>query len=92
MSEASELQRLEIFVGKLLTEFKDLQKEIAEKNTVIEELNDQLAMHQLEREDISDRVARIVTQFESWEKEVVEKSSGEAEVSSSQEKSLYSGE
>lgn len=85
MSEASELQRLEIFVGKLLTEFKGLQKEIVEKNAVIEELNDQLAMHQLEREDISDRVARIVTQFESWEKDGVEEND-------TQEKSLYSGE
>lgn len=87
MSEASELQRLEIFVGKLLTEFKDLQKEVAEKNAVIEELNDQLAMHQLEREDISDRVARIVTQFESWEKDA-----SDVESTDTQEKSLYSGE
>ena len=86
MSEASELQRLEVFVGKLLTEFKNLQQELAEKKTVIEELNDQLAMHQLEREDISDRVARIVTQFESWERDAVK------EEDNVEEKSLYSAE
>lgn len=86
MSEASELQRLEVFVGKLLTEFKNLQQELAEKKTVIEELNDQLAMHQLEREDISDRVARIVTQFESWERDAVD------EEDKVEEKSLYSAE
>lgn len=92
MSEASELQRLEIFVGKLLNEYKNLQKEVAEKNAVIEELNDQLAMHQLEREDISDRVARIVTQFESWEKDAVEGEPNEVEGHVVQEKSLYSAE
>ncbi|CAG37601.1 hypothetical protein [Desulfotalea psychrophila] len=70
MSEGNELQRLEIFVGKLLKDFETLRVKLVEKQAVIEELNDQLAMQQLEKEDISERVTRIVTQFESWERDL----------------------
>lgn len=80
MSEGIELQRLEIFVTKLLEEFdglrknkEQLEKELAEKKAVIEELNDQVAMQQLEREEVGLRVTRIVSQFESWERELSER-------------------
>lgn len=86
MSEGNELQRLEIFVTKLLEEFdglrknkeqleknkEQLEKELTKKNAVIEELNDQVAMQQLEREEVGLRVTRIVSQFEDWERELSE--------------------
>lgn len=78
MTESNELQRLESFVTRLLGEFDDvrkekeqLQKELSEKNNVITELNEQLASQEIEREEISQRVGRILSQFENWEKDVV---------------------
>ena len=79
MSEGIELQRLEIFVTKLLEEFdalrqtnEQLEKDLTEKREVIAELNDQVTMQQLEREEVSQRVTSIVSQFENWERELVE--------------------
>lgn len=79
MSEASELQRLETFVTKLLEQYnglkrenEELQQDLQSKKAVIEELNEQLATQQLEREEIGTRVGRIISQFENWEKDMVE--------------------
>ena len=85
MSEGTELGKLEIFVTKLLEEFDGLRKtneqlenELSEKRAVIAELNDQVTMQQLEREEVSQRVTSIVSQFESWERELVEEEVVEA--------------
>lgn len=79
MSETNELQKLEEFVGKLLQEYKALKvnlastkEQLAEKILVIEELNEQVAMQQLDRDDVTERVNRIVGQFEDWERDVAE--------------------
>jgi len=92
MSEGIELQRLEIFVTKLLEEFdglrqtnEQLQKELTEKGAVIEELNDQVTMQQLEREDVSQRVTSIVSQFENWERELADEEVVQGLVATDQE-------
>ncbi|MGL1932990.1 MAG: hypothetical protein OCC45_14725 [Desulfotalea sp.] len=79
MSEISELQKLEEFVGKLLAEYNKAKEELViakkqvdEQKLVIEELNDQVSMQQLESEDVTERVNRIVEQFESWERDLAE--------------------
>ncbi len=78
MIESSELQRLESFVTRLIGEFAQvrkenerLQQELEEKNNAIVELNDRIKTQELEREEIGQRVGRIISQFESWEKDLV---------------------
>ncbi len=74
MEQASELQRLEIFVEKILTRFsalkaekEQLEQDLFEREMLIEELRDNIASKVTERNEISDRVNKIVDQIEEWE-------------------------
>ena len=75
MGQESELQRLERFVAKLLTNFSELRAEKAilveqldERNQQIEELQNRLATEEAERGEIGQRVGKLVEQIEEWEK------------------------
>lgn len=74
MEQESELQRLEKFVEKLLARFtalKDektqLEREVFERDLLIEELRDNISSKVTERNQISERVNKIVDQIEEWE-------------------------
>jgi chromosome segregation ATPase len=75
MGQESELQRLERFVAKLLTNYSELRTEKAvlvqqldERNRQIEALRSQLATEEAERGEIGQRVGKLVEQIEEWEK------------------------
>jgi len=75
MGQESELQRLERFVAKLLTNFSELRAEKAilaqqldERSQQIEELHNRLAAEEAERGEIGQRVGKLVEQIEEWEK------------------------
>lgn len=74
MEQESELQRLEKFVEKILTRFsalkaekEQLEQDVFERDMLIEELRDNIASQVTERNEISDRVNKIVDQIEEWE-------------------------
>ncbi len=74
MEQESELQRLEKFVEKILTRFSalkaekaQLEQEVFERDLLIEELRDNISSKVSERNEISDRVNKIVDQIEEWE-------------------------
>lgn len=74
MEQESELQRLEKFVEKILTRFStlkaekaQLEQEIFERDLLIEELRDNISSKVTERNEISERVNKIVEQIEEWE-------------------------
>lgn len=74
MEQESELQRLEKFVEKILTRFsalkaekEQLEQDVFERDMLIEELRDNIASKVTERDEISDRVNKIVDQIEEWE-------------------------
>lgn len=74
MDRESELQRLEKFVEKILTRFsalkeekKQLEQDVFERDLLIEELRDTIASKVTERNEISERVNKIVGQIEDWE-------------------------
>lgn len=74
MEQESELQRLEKFVEKLLTRFSalkaekaQLEQEVFERDLLIEELRDNISSKVTERNEISERVNKIVDQIEEWE-------------------------
>jgi chromosome segregation ATPase len=74
MEQESELQRLEKFVEKILTRFSalkaekvQLEQDLFERDMLIEELRDSIASKVTERNEISDRVNKIVDQIEEWE-------------------------
>jgi chromosome segregation ATPase len=74
MEQESELQRLEKFVEKILTRFsalkaekEQLEQDVFERDMLIEELRDNIASKVTERNEISDRVNKIVDQIEEWE-------------------------
>ena len=74
MEQASELQRLEKFVEKILTRFStlkaekaQLEQEVFERDLLIEELRDNISSKVSERNEISERVNKIVDQIEEWE-------------------------
>ena len=74
MEQQSELQRLEKFVEKILTRFSalkaekaQLEQEVFERDLLIEELRDNISSQATERNEISDRVNKIVDQIEDWE-------------------------
>lgn len=74
MDQESELQRLEKFVEKLLTRFSalkaekvQLEQEVFERDLLIEELRDNISSKVTERNEISERVNKIVDQIEEWE-------------------------
>jgi len=89
MDQESELQRLEKFVEKLLTRFSalkaekaQLEQEVFERDLLIEELRDNISSKVTERNQISERVNKIVDQIEEWELNL-ENSGATAEDSSS---------
>jgi hypothetical protein len=74
MEQESELQRLEKFVEKILARFsalkaekEQLEQDVFERDMLIEELRDSIASKVTERNEISDRVNKIVDQIEEWE-------------------------
>lgn len=74
MDRESELQRLEKFVEKILTRFSalkaekmQLEQDLAERDQLIEELQGTIESKVTERNEISERVNKIVDQIEDWE-------------------------
>ena len=74
MEQQSELQRLEKFVEKILTRFSalkvekaQLEQDVFERDLLIEELRDSISSKVTERNEISERVNKIVDQIEDWE-------------------------
>ena len=74
MEQQSELQRLEKFVEKILTRFSalkaekaQLEQEVFERDLLIEELRENISSQVTERDEISERVNKIVDQIEDWE-------------------------
>jgi hypothetical protein len=74
MEQESELQRLEKFVEKILTRFSALkaekaqfEQELFERDLLIEELRDNISSKVTERNEISERVNKIVDHIEDWE-------------------------
>ena len=74
MEQESELHRLEKFVEKLLTRFSvlkaektQLEQDVMERDLLIEELRDNISSKVIERNEISERVNKIVDQIEEWE-------------------------
>lgn len=74
MEQESELQRLEKFVEKILARFSllkaekgQLEQEVFERDLLIEELRENISSKVTERNEISERVNKIVDQIEDWE-------------------------
>lgn len=74
MEQESELQRLEKFVEKILTRFSaikaekaQLEQEVIDRDRIIEELRESISSKVSERNEISERVNKIVDQIEEWE-------------------------
>ncbi len=74
MEQESELQRLEKFVEKLLARFSalkvektQLEQDVFERDLLIEELRNNISSKVTERNEISERVNKIVDQIEEWE-------------------------
>ena len=75
MKQESELGRLENFVNSLLARYNALQEDnarltqdVQERDEIIEDLRDNLAQLESERNEISNRVGGIIQQIEEWEK------------------------
>ena len=103
MDRESELQRLEKFVEKILTRFSalkseklQLEQDVFERDLLIEELRETIASKETERDEISDRVNKIVDQMENWELNLDENEAviadGSIEAAESHEDGLHSEE
>lgn len=103
MDRESELQRLEKFVEKILTRFSalkseklQLEQDVFERDLLIEELRETIAAKETERNEISDRVNKIVDQMENWELNLDESeaviAAGSIEAIDSDEDELHSEE
>ncbi|MBB5347665.1 hypothetical protein JWG42_03430 [Desulfoprunum benzoelyticum] len=75
MKQESELERLEHFVSNLIARYDDLQKvnegltqDIYERDGIIEELRENVALLESERTEIGNRVSGMILQIEEWEK------------------------
>jgi len=100
MEQESELQRLEKFVEKILTRFSllkaekaQLEQEVFERDLLIEELKENISSKVTERNEISERVNKIVDQIEDWElnleqSEVVKKTDSSPESADGEEEVL----
>ncbi len=100
MEQESELRRLEKFVEKILTRFSllkeektQLEQEVFERDLLIEELRENISSKVSERNEISERVNKIVDQIEDWElnleqSEVVKKAEPSPESSDQEEEVL----
>jgi len=74
MTQGNELERLEGFVAKLLTEYNGLREEkknlldvLREKEERIAALEDELLEAQSERSDVGSRVKGLIEQIAAWE-------------------------
>ena len=74
MAQGNELERLEGFVTKILTEYNELREEkkqlldeLHEKEDRIATLQKELASAQMERSDVGSRVQGLIQQSEAWE-------------------------
>ncbi len=74
MSNDAEFERLEglveMFVvkfGELKTEKEALVRQLAEKDSLIVELEEKISTRDGERNEIGERVGRIIARIESWE-------------------------
>lgn len=74
MAQDNELQRLEKFVEKLLTNFSELKAEKArveqklfDTELKVEELQGDISSKNVERTEISERVNKIADQIAEWE-------------------------
>jgi chromosome segregation ATPase len=74
MTQESEFERLEQFVGRLLTKFDHLRKENARLENLLQQkeleigtLNNELASADTARGDITNRVKGLIEQIEEWE-------------------------
>ncbi len=79
MSQESELIRLENYVGKLLQSFREqkdentrLMLELQDREETISNLREQVATNERERNEIGDRVSRMIGRIEDWETNMVE--------------------
>ena len=75
MKQESELERLEHFVSSLIARYNDLQKvngrlaqDVQERDEIIEELRENVALLESERTEIGNRVGGMILQIEEWEK------------------------
>lgn len=75
MKQESELERLEHFVSNLIARYNDLQKvnerlaqDVQERDGIIEELRENVALLESERTEIGNRVSGMILQIEEWEK------------------------
>lgn len=89
MEQETELQRLEKFVEKILTRFSalkaeklQLEQDLLERDILIEELRDNIASKVTERNEISERVNKIVDQIEEWEINLDSEAAGTADKTS----------
>lgn len=75
MKQESELERLEHFVSSLIARYNDLQKvnegltqDVYERDGIIEELRENVALLESERTEIGNRVSGMILEIEEWEK------------------------
>lgn len=85
MAQDSELQRLEKFVEKLLTNFSELKAEKAkleqklfDSELKIEELQGDISSKNIERTEISERVNKIADQIAEWEQSLDEEAADDS--------------
>jgi|WetSurMetagenome_2_1015567.scaffolds.fasta_scaffold490247_1 hypothetical protein len=82
MAQGNELERLEGFVAKLLTEYNGLREEkerllddLRQREEKITMLESELASAQTERSDVGNRVKGLIQQIEEWESSLGENES-----------------
>ena len=82
MSQGNELERLEGFVAKLLTEYNGLKEEkdrlleeLEQREEKIAALESELVSAQTERSDVGSRVKGLIKQIEVWESSLEENDS-----------------
>lgn len=86
MSGDAEFKKLEGLVeslvakfGELKAEKKALVRELEKKNSLISELEEKISTRDGERDEISERVGRIVARIESWEDSLEDNDGSEVE-------------
>ena len=79
MAQGNELERLEGFVAKVLTEYnglreekKRLVEELQEKNDRIATLESELSSARTEQSDVGTRVQGLIERIEAWESSLEE--------------------
>lgn len=89
MTQGNELERLEGFVAKLLTEYNGLREEkerlvedLCQREEKISMLESELAAAQTERSDVGNRVNGLIRQIEVWESSLGENESEQPRMTS----------